>query len=189
MSNEEIGQHSPLFATKEGFQILLHLIRIAAVGKPDTMGKASDVGIHRDALVLSKGVIKHDICCFSSHAWKRQQVLHAGWYLSIIPFYECPGGSDNVPRLHPKKSQGMDDLFDIFRYGDCQGIGSGIPFEQRLAYLIYRPIGGLCRENGQNEYLKRGPPSRRGLRSQAVAIRLDQDLVYLLRPGRGHAMG
>ena len=79
MGDQDIGEVTPPHPGEQPHKVLFDPVLIIGIRKPDPLRKALYVGVNRNALVLCKRMMEHDICGLAPDSGKFQETLDGGW--------------------------------------------------------------------------------------------------------------
>ena len=147
MPDQLVGEQNPFVLRNHLHQILLDLFRIVVAGEIQTFRQALHVRIDNDARGDAVSGAENHVGRLTSHAWKREQLLHRARYFPPERLDDRFACADDGFRLVAEESRRPDFLLEVFRGGVGESFRSRILDVERLRHLDYAPVRALRRED------------------------------------------
>ena len=126
-------------------ELLLHLLRLLAVGKSQPSADADAVGVADHASRHGVNVPQQQIGGLPPHAGQAQQLLHGAGHLAAVVFQKHLTGQNDVPGLVLVEAAGADVVFHIRNVRCRHGLQRGVGGKQSRGDKIHpgiRALGG-----------------------------------------------
>src|SRR2546423_11384578 len=83
--DQQVREHGPAFARKEGKERLLDLHGVRLVGEGESVAEPRDVRVDDDAVVPPASVAENDVGGLAPYAGQNDERLHVGGDLTTMP--------------------------------------------------------------------------------------------------------
>ena len=158
--DEPMMRARPLFLGNDLAQALFHFFGRTACGKPQTVGNAENVGVHRNGVASERNRID-DVRRLSPDARQRAQLFERGRHFPAELFQNIARGRQNMRRLIMVEPARIDVFFQRFLRKAQHFFGRIVFAEKFRRHFIDALVRALRRKNDGDEQLVRRAETKR----------------------------
>ena len=155
--DESMAENCPLFAREQGADSMFGFDWVFGdvPGHPvESAHESGKVRIHGQSWNI-KGIAEDDVGRLAADSAQRHQFFESAWDLAVIPGDDVGSKCQQAVGLGTEEPGRSDDFLDRRTIGGGEGVRIGKGGEKRWGDRIDSPIGGLRRQYGDDEELKR----------------------------------
>ena len=145
MHHEAVAQVAALLGRDDLPQGHLHLLRLLdAIHEADLVAQPDAVGVGDDG-GLAEHIAHDQVCALAPHAGQGKQFVKGVRHPAVVLVPQHPYTSRDVPRLGVSQPAGLDDGFNVLRFGGSQRRHTGVFCKQLFHHNVHpgiRALGG-----------------------------------------------
>ena len=138
---------------KDRPELLLHLFRLLALGKPQSSADPDAVGVADYAARNTVQVAQQEIGSLASHTGDSQQFLHGTGYLAAVVPQQHLAAQNDIPGFMLVEAAGMHQLLHMADVSPGHSFQRGIGGKEGRSHQIYPGIGTLGRKSHSDHQL------------------------------------
>ena len=185
MPDEVVRQHRPVALGEERGDGELDLDRVGLLGPAEAARQPAEVGVDGDPGQAER-VAEHDVGGLAADTGQLDEVVEPGRHLAVVVLVERLAQLEQRVGLGPEEAEGPEELLEVLAGRGGHRLGGRVGREERRARRVDPAVGGLRRDDGDDEALERVGEVELGGR---VGIGLGEDPVHPAGPSHEGRVG